>query len=83
MSGTKMTGRQPFSLALNSSLLSISIVIGRDVCAHSDSTSMRRYLPCNFPCTKGAANASAAQAAYNFSPVSKLIRCGVLSTVTG
>jgi hypothetical protein len=42
-----------------------------------------RGFPRKRPCTKGVAIASIAQAAYSRSPVSKLTRCGVVSTVTG
>ena len=83
ISGTKTTGSQLSSFILQHRLLSISISIGREQCAHSVSICTFRYSFRNFPCTKGVANASAAQAAYNCSPVSKVILCGVLSTVTG
>lgn len=63
--------------------LSTWSVIGSEQCTHSVSTVIDTgsFLKC--PCTKGVAIASAAQAAYKVSPDLNLIRCGVMSTVTG
>jgi len=52
-------------------------------CAHSDSITTVMFVSHKRPCTKGVAMASSAQAANTRSPVLKLKRWGVLSTVTG
>jgi hypothetical protein len=61
----------------------MAISIGRRQWAHSVRTVTDRAVFLSRPCTKGVANASTAQAAQSVSPVSKVMRCGVFSTVTG
>jgi hypothetical protein len=50
---------------------------------HIVSISTERISFLNCPCTKGAAMASSAQAAYRRSPLLNFSLCGVDSTVTG
>jgi len=61
--GINTIGSAPSSLALYSSWLSISMCIGSEQWAHSVPTTTDNDSSLNCPCTKGVANASAAQAA--------------------
>ena len=81
--GWKSIGFGPPFRSRYPSSLSIFRTRGAPQCAQDDSTVTKRGSPRKRPCTKGVAIASIAQAAYRLSPVSKLILCGVGSTVTG
>lgn len=81
--GWKSLGSVPPLRTSTRSSLSIERLRGAPQWAQDDSTVTMRGFPRKRPCTKGVAIASIAQAAYSRSPVSKLTRCGVVSTVTG
>jgi hypothetical protein len=81
--GWKSLGSDPPSKTSYRSSLSIESLRGAPQWAQEDSTVTDRGFPRKRPCTKGVAIASIAQAAKSRSPVSKLTRCGVASTVTG
>lgn len=78
-----MTGRQPFCSTVQLRSLSMVRVMGRAERAQAVSMVTLKASSLSLPCTKGVAKASAAHAANSRSPVLKVIRCGVLSTVTG
>jgi hypothetical protein len=82
-SGTKAMGEQPGSWARQFRSLSMSMCMGRAQWAHSVLTVTDTCSFLRRPCTKGVANASAAQAAYSSSPVWNVMWCGVVSVVTG
>ena len=60
--GMNTTGSAPSSRTLQTSSLSSSICIGSEQWAHSVPITTDNDSPLNCPCTKGVANASAAQA---------------------
>jgi hypothetical protein len=63
--------------------LSTSMCIGLPQCAQLVSMATEVGLSRSCPCTKGAARASSAQAAYSRSPLLNVRACGVGVTVTG
>ena len=70
--GMNTSGSAPSSQAENFMSLSMVIVIGRPLCAHTVSMVTVRCSSRSRPCTKGVAIASSAQAAYSRSPLLKL-----------
>lgn len=81
--GSKTRGAAPSSWTRIRISPSAVMRIARPERAHFVRISTETGLFHSRPCTKGAAIASSAQAAYSPSPLSKVRRCGVRSTVTG
>ena len=76
-------GFAPSIIPVIFSSLSSSIFIALPLLAHVVSIVKVWTLFLNFPCTKGVAKASTAQAAKNRSPVLSVIRCPVSSSDRG